>query len=1205
MIVVQGIVTSGGKWMGLIRWGIMMGVKGRKNLQEKWRACKPAAAIIVTAAVYFFSGKFGLSLAFVNGSASAVWPPTGIALAGVLLWGYRLWPGIFIGAFLVSITTQGSLATSLGIATGNTLEALVAAGLVRRFANGVNCFESAQMAIRFLLLAAFLSTMISATAGVTSLCLGHYAGWRQFWLIWTTWWIGDMTSNLVIAPLLMIWMSRRLPHWQAGQLLEGVVLMAILTSLSGAVFCGVNPFKETEQLEYLTIPPLLWATFRFGLHGAIASIFIVSGIALWGTSRRMGPFVTDDPNETLLLLQTFTGIVAMTILVLAAVISERRRFQKRLQIKDAISHAIAESAGLVEASSKILQVLCEQADWDLGAMWRMDPTTNKLFCFGMWQAPHIKAFEFDAATWQTQFAPGVGLPGRTWLGGKPVWVPDLTRDHNFPRASAAMKIGLRCAFCFPIKFDDETIGVIECFRREIRAPDIDFVHMLVSLGYQLGSFIERKVAEESLRLSEERYRLVVEDQTETICRIASDGTFTYVNDAFCRFFGRTKEELLGGSWRSRTVDEDLPEIEKQLATLSPSNRVVVLENRVYNSVGEVRWFQFVNRGFFDAAGVLVETQSVGRDITERKFAEALLRDSETCFKQVTESIREVFWMINVANTEMVYISPAYENIWGRTCASLYASPQDWLNAVHPEDNGRMREAARTTVLSGDFDEEYRIVRPDGSIRWIRARGFPVNDPSGKIYRVAGIAEDVTLRKRAEFDLALLAHGVESTSELICITDLEDRFVFSNPSFQKAFGYSAEEIIGKTPSMLFSPSNPPKLLKQILTKSRAGGWVGEVLDLRKDGTEFPVYLRTSQVRDHSGKVIALMGVAEDITKVKKAGEQLKALADIVQSSRDAIIRLTAKRIIVIWNKGAEELFGYTAAEAIGQNISLILPPDHTQEAAVVRSKVDRGEMVEIADTVRLHKDGTLRNVSVKISPIHNANGELIGSAAIIRDIAEKKQLENLLLEISANERQRIGYDLHDGLGQHLAGIAFKTKALEDGLAELSSPQAGEAGEIVRLLNDAIGQTRNLARMLAPVEVEANGLLAALGNLAAETQKLYHVGCVFESGIESLLLDAKTGMALYRIAQESLHNAINRGAAERVVIHLKSDENANICLSVRDSGKGFSTESKSKTGMGLRIMKHRASSLGGRVEIHSQIGKGTEVICYVPGQGSLNK
>jgi len=1037
---------------------------------------KTLAAMLAVAVVYFFSGKFGLSLAIVNGSATAVWPPTGIALATTLLWGYRLWPGIFIGAFLVNITTQGSWGTSLGIATGNTLEALIAAGLVRKFAGGSNCFEHARTTAQFILLAGILSTMISATVGVTSLCLGHYAEWNHAWPVWSTWWIGDLTSNLVIAPLLLIWISKRLPKWNALQWVEASLLLLTLASMGWLVFLGGNPFAVTEQLEYLVIPPLLWATFRFGLHGAITSTFLTSGIALWGTLHQMGPFLTPDPNETLLLLQAFTGTITMTILVLGVVVSERQRFQWRLELKDVISRILAGSAGRREATQQILRVLCEQSGSVTGTLWEVDRASNKLYTSAVWHPNAENMAGFEAITRKIHFAPGVGLPGRVWLNGMPEWVPDVTRDDHFPRKSQALHAGLHSAFCFPLKLGNNTLGVIECFHPDIRTPEDDLMLFLIPLGQQLGLFIERKMAEEALR------------------------------------------------------------------------------------------------------------------------------ESELRFKQVTESICEVFWLINAANTEMIYISPAYENIWGRTCASLYASPQDWLKAVHPEDYDRIQDAARTTLLRGDYAEEYRIIRPDGSMRWIRARGFPVKDANGRIYRIAGIAEDITFRKQAEFDVALLGHGVESTSELICITDLENRFVFTNPAFRKAYGYSSEELIGRTPAMLFSPNNPPLLLNQILAQSRAGGWSGEILDLRKGGAEFPVFLRTSRVKDHNGNVIALMGVAEDITEAKKAQEQVKALAGIVQSSRDAIIRFTTKRIILIWNKGAEDLFGYTAAEAIGQNISLLWPPDRLQETTAIMSKIDKGELVEIPDTARRHKDGTLLDVSLTISPIRNVNGEIIGSAAIIRDITEKKRLEKLLLEISANERRRIGHDLHDGLGQHLAGTAFKAKALEELLAGESSQHAEEAAKLVNLINEGIRQTRALAQGLDPVDLELAGLPAALQKLAGQTAGQFHLTCDFHCNQERLNLGSPVGQALFRIAQEGIHNAITHGNAKHIVIALDAGDDT-LCLSIRDKGRGFQVQGHHTSGMGLRIMRYRALSIGGNLTIHSQIGIGTDVVCLVPQQTSL--
>jgi PAS domain S-box-containing protein len=433
--------------------------------------------------------------------------------------------------------------------------------------------------------------------------------------------------------------------------------------------------------------------------------------------------------------------------------------------------------------------------------------------------------------------------------------------------------------------------------------------------------------------------------------------------------------------------------------------------------------------------------------------------------------------------------------------------------------------------------------------------------------------------------------------MICITDLDDRFIYLNDTFQKVYGYAEGEILGKTPEILLSPKNPPSLLQEVLKQSRLGGWRGEVIDRRKDGTELPIFLSTSQVKDQDGVVIGLMGVSQDITEAKKIEARLEELAAIVQSSEDGIISTTTEEIIVSWNKGAEHLLGYTAAEMIGENILMIVPPEQSEKARQIIRKVAQGESVESYEAVRRHKDGTLRDLSAKVSRVTNAAGKVTSIAVIYRDITARKLLEKTVLEISAGERQRIGYDLHDGLGQYLAGIAFKTKALEETLLRESPALAGEAMEISGLVNNAISQTRSLARGLAPVAVEVNGLLAALENLAAETKNLFPVHCVFGANINNLELHAQTGMVLYRITQEAIHNAATRGGADRITINLQLDD-GRVCLTIRDDGKGFLVESKPKTGMGLRIMQYRANSIGGTLTIHSQIGKGTEVKCIVP-------
>lgn len=457
-------------------------------------ARRTVIAIVSLAAVYFLAGKFGLSLATEHASASAIWPPSGIALAALLLWGYRIWPGVFLGAFLVNITTAGGLATTLGIASGNTLGAFVGAWLINHFANGHKVFERAKNIFKFVLLAGLISTAVSATLGVTSLTLGGYAQWDRYAAIWFTWWLGDIAGDLLIAPLLVIWLTQPYPDLKSRRIFEAAGLLLSILSLGYIVFLS----GAARGLEYVSILPLLWAAFRFGQRGAVTAAFLTSAIALAGTVQGIGPFATAGPNEALLHLQGFMGTIAMAALVLAAAISERMRAEQRIEVQEAVSRILADSPDLEEAGSKILQVLCERAKWSAGAIWNVDRTGNELVCVEFWHVASGAAPLFEAESRKRRLPSGVGLPGRVLSGGNAAWIPDVTKDSNFPRGPIAVQEGLRAAFGFPIKVAHEVVGVVECFSREVREIDDDFLRTVNDIGGQLGRFVERKRAEDLL-----------------------------------------------------------------------------------------------------------------------------------------------------------------------------------------------------------------------------------------------------------------------------------------------------------------------------------------------------------------------------------------------------------------------------------------------------------------------------------------------------------------------------------------------------------------------------------------------------------------------------------------------------------------------------------------------------------------------------------
>ncbi len=298
-------------------------------------------AIGALALIYFVAGKLSLQLAFLNASASPVWPPAGIALAALLVLGYRASPGIFVGAFFANLLTAGNILTSLGIASGNTLEALCGAWLVNRFAGGDRVFDRPQDVFKFAL-AALISTTVSPTCGVSSLAAGGFAQWSSYWPIWLTWWLGDASGVLVIAPLLLLWsVPATQRKWNQKQALEVSVLLLLLVALAETVFGGWFPISARNYpISFICGPIVIWTAFRFTPRETATGIFILSGIAIWGTLHGFGPFILQSENQSLVMLQSWTAALAITAMAIAAAIAERNRGQAAIeQQKDAVEAA--------------------------------------------------------------------------------------------------------------------------------------------------------------------------------------------------------------------------------------------------------------------------------------------------------------------------------------------------------------------------------------------------------------------------------------------------------------------------------------------------------------------------------------------------------------------------------------------------------------------------------------------------------------------------------------------------------------------------------------------------------------------------------------------------------------------------------------------------------------------------------------------------
>jgi len=318
--------------------------------------------IVVVALAYLAAARIGLSFDAIGGFATLVWPPSGIALAALLLGGYRLWPAIAIAAFTVNFSAGAPVLAAVGIALGNSAEALLGAYLLRRIGGFRTQLDRVRDVIALMGLAAGVSTLVSATTGVTVLLAANLIPPAGYAETWKAWWVGDAIGDLIAAPLILVWAGwkPRIPRFQ--RIGESLALAATLLVTGYFVFRFATQDGGSRGREYMLFPPLIWAALRFGVRGSVTSATAVTAIAIFYTSVGLGPFVRADMHDSLLVLQTFVGITSATFLVLGASISERRKGARDLHM----ARETAEAAN--RAKSGFLAVVSHELRTPLNAI---------------------------------------------------------------------------------------------------------------------------------------------------------------------------------------------------------------------------------------------------------------------------------------------------------------------------------------------------------------------------------------------------------------------------------------------------------------------------------------------------------------------------------------------------------------------------------------------------------------------------------------------------------------------------------------------------------------------------------------------------------------------------------------------------------------------------------------------------------------------
>ena len=438
-------------------------------------------ALAAITIVYFIAGKAGLSLAFINESTTAVWPAAGIAVAALLHFGLAAWPAVTAGAFLVNVTTSGSAIASLAIAGGNTLEAVVAAWMVTRFARGRSAFERTPDILRFAGLAAFAAPALAATIGTLTLTAGGLASTRDAAFIWLTWWVGDAAGVLLVTPLVLLWTAPARHSWDAPRLAEGVALAAGIVVAGAMTFTSWPPGVHHLQIQYVTIPLLLWAAFRFGGRETATAAATLSIFAIHGTLSGFGPFVQPSPNTSLLVALGFVGVMTIVMLSVAAEVSARVRIEAEMR--------------------RLNQELEERVAVRTGELARIHG-----HLLDAQQMAHIGSWEWDVASdrlwWSQELCRLYGLDE----GAPPSYDAFLAHVHPDDRAVIHAAVTRALEDGQPFEFDhrlvrpDGQIRVLHAQGRVVRGSDGRALRML-GTGHDIT---------ERLAAAEQRAQLLVE-----------------------------------------------------------------------------------------------------------------------------------------------------------------------------------------------------------------------------------------------------------------------------------------------------------------------------------------------------------------------------------------------------------------------------------------------------------------------------------------------------------------------------------------------------------------------------------------------------------------------------------------------------------------------------------------------------------------------
>ncbi|MGE3541016.1 MAG: PAS domain S-box protein [Candidatus Tectimicrobiota bacterium] len=907
-------------------------------------------------------------------------------------------------------------------------------------------------------------------------------------------------------------------------------------------------------------------------------------------------------------------------------------------------------------------------------------------------------------------------------------------------------------------------------------------------------------ARQALHDSATQFQSIVDSAIQGIV-IHQDERIQYVNLACVRMFGYdTPEDLLGQhAWQILAPPAYWSTIQARVTALLSGASLPPLLYAGCHRSGQPLWVKSTAKQTLWAGRPAVVAFFV--EVTAQQQAEQALRLSDERLTQLAAVLPQVLYMMDAMVTQIFYISPAYETVWGSSRDSIYRNPRALLDTIHPADRAQFATWLDQQDLA-TFDVEYRIIRPDGSTRWIWSRGVRTRGSDEATSYVVGMAEDITTRKQMEMALATRVQQLEAarvvaediTRELdlarllalilqraaallnvsagsISLWDVHTHTLvpqawmgreeawmhtWRTPYGQGLGGTVVQRLEGLIVNdYLHSAYVLPEVLEHrhpvptaaiaeplcyrdrcigVLILDNAGG---DSLFTSDDQQLLKLFAAQAAVAIENARLFQeVQQQTAALHQVNKTlWEEMAERASMTEALRASEARYRAvvegsiqgvyvhqDGIIQFANQAAADILGYAHPEQlIGQPYDVAILPEYRQQAEAHRLARLQGEsvperfehpglrhdgslvwleilasrllwngqpaiqivMLDISartaaeqalrdsearlrlltdalpvfiahidanhryrwtnkhyemclgrarddingrhvsevlgepmylllrphiqaalagttrsfETVAPALDGTRCYLTGTYIPEVHSTGAVVGIFSIHQDITEQRALEQALLVVSEREQRRLGQDLHDGLGQHLSGLAFLSAILAQKLQEQGHPEAPQAARVHQLMEEAIALTRHLARSLYPLELDKADLLTALQSLALRIEDTFGLSCQVRATPLSYQPNASETIHLYRIAQEAINNAVKHGKVQQIIVHLTNTASC-LRLAIIDDGTGFTASTPDTSGMGLRSMHYRAHMIGAALTIHSVADGGTEVVCGLP-------